>query len=307
MDFKPFQYVLKVAATGSITRAADELYMTQPALSHYISRLEKEEGFRIFDRSTTPLTLTYAGEKYVETIRRILELNDALSAELSDIRKYRSGRLTVGIPPLRGAVLLPRVIPEFLRIYPGIEIRTLEKSASDLKSDLLKGSADFIILPHTSEEDGFRSVEIYEEELFAVTSKDYLSSGCYTVNDRGARILDLDRVADKPFILLKNGHSNRTMMNVMFELHGITPKIFMEISNTNTAYGLAAAGLGIAVVPTYVVDSIRTPNPVDLYKLSENGLKWTVSALFHPDGSIGYLARQFVMIAKDVCGKEPEL
>lgn len=306
MDFKSLQYVLKIVQTGSITSAAEELYMTQPALSHYISRLEKEEGFKIFDRSTTPISLTFAGEKYVAAIRQILEVNEQLNEELSNIREHKTGRLTIGIPPMRAAAVLPKILPEFLRYYPGVEVRTIEGNAEELKENLRRGSADLIILPHPDKISEFRAIEICREELFAVTRRGYLSPEDYTVDAQGRKILKIERMKDRPFLLLKQGHANREMLDVIFRLHDMTPKIFMETDTTNTAYTLASAGLGIAVVPNYALDSILPVQPTDCYKLSAEGLKWTISALFNPEGSPSYLGKQFVLIAKDVYAAEPD-
>ena len=113
MEFNKLEYIIKVAEIGNITKAADELYMTQPALSHFLTKVEKEEGVRIFDRTSSPITLTYEGEKYVETARKILELNEQLKEERSQVTGLRKGRIRIGIPPLRAAYMLPRFLPDY--------------------------------------------------------------------------------------------------------------------------------------------------------------------------------------------------
>ena len=81
MNLREYQYVLKVAQLQNMTRAAEALYITQPSLSHYIARVEEELGVQLFNRLTTPLSLTPAGEKYVETAQMILELASGLKKD----------------------------------------------------------------------------------------------------------------------------------------------------------------------------------------------------------------------------------
>ena len=110
MDFKHYQYVLKVAELQNMTKAANELYVSQPALSHYIAKVEDELGAVLFDRNTTPLSLTPAGERYVETARMVLALNDRLRQDISDINEQKKGRVILGISHARASFFLPYVL-----------------------------------------------------------------------------------------------------------------------------------------------------------------------------------------------------
>ena len=88
MDTKQIQYILKVAECQNITRAAEQLFVSQPALSHFISKAEEELGAKIFNRGTTPLTLTQAGERYVKTAKMILSLQESLKQEIENLKDY---------------------------------------------------------------------------------------------------------------------------------------------------------------------------------------------------------------------------
>ncbi len=122
MDFKKLKYVLTVAEVQSISKAAAILYISQPSLSHVISNLEMELGIQIFNRTTTPISLTYAGERFVETAKEILNMNNKLKKEFSDISNARKGKIAIGIPSLRGSFMLPHILPVFHKEYPGIEL-----------------------------------------------------------------------------------------------------------------------------------------------------------------------------------------
>ena len=86
MDFREMLYITAVADCRSVTAAAKRLYISQPSLSYIISKVEQDVGVKLFDRRTYPLTLTYAGEKYVDTARKILLLNDNLRKDRKSTR-----------------------------------------------------------------------------------------------------------------------------------------------------------------------------------------------------------------------------
>lgn len=95
------------------------MYISQPSLSQIISKVENDLGIKLFDRTAYPITLTYAGEKYVDTARKILMMKDNLRRELTDIGNGVRGKITVGIPVERAGYMLPETLKEFRRVYPG--------------------------------------------------------------------------------------------------------------------------------------------------------------------------------------------
>ena len=117
MEYKAFQYVLKIAELGNLTKAANELYVSQPSLSHYIARVEQEVGTPLFQRGVSPMRLTPAGEKYAETARMILALDKRMQQDISDIVNQKTGIIMLGMSHARASFLLPHVMPEMHRRY----------------------------------------------------------------------------------------------------------------------------------------------------------------------------------------------
>ena len=300
MDFSKLEYIIKVAELGNITRAAGELYMTQPALSRFISRVEAEEGIRIFDRSSTPLTLTYEGERYVETAKKIIELNQLLKEEMAEVASARKGRIRIGIPPLRAADMLPKFIPAFHEEYPNVEIQTLEHNSRQIREDVLKGSVDFAVLPKLGSLDDFSCIPLCREELLLAARDGFIKQDQYHETEDGRKIIHFEKLKDVPFILLKKGHGSRGALDVLFELQDYQPTIFMETTNNETAFGLAAAGMGVAVVPISTVNTIRHDFPVQLFHLSEPGYFWEIVAIYRKDSQLSLLVRDCILLMKEV-------
>ena len=107
MNIKHAQYMLPVMQEGSITAAAKKLYISQPSLSQMIKLVETNLGTPIFNRSTDPITLTYAGEKYIEAAKQILTINNNLQKEIDEITHEDHGCLQLGIPVQRAMQVLP--------------------------------------------------------------------------------------------------------------------------------------------------------------------------------------------------------
>ena len=109
MNTDIYHYLLTVAKTRNITRAAEMLHISQPALTKAIRRQEKELGVTLFDRTTSPLTLTYAGERYLESARKLLDIGSSLREEMKNIASGAKERVRMGITVERGA---PEEAPE---------------------------------------------------------------------------------------------------------------------------------------------------------------------------------------------------
>ena len=279
MDFKQLRYILKVAETRNITKAAGELFITQPALSHYVSKVERELGTQLFDRMTTPLSLTLAGECYVETAKKILDLEQNLHEKLADIATMKQGHIVMGLPPARAAYVLPYIITEFRKKYPGVYLETMEKNSDILKEAIRSGKADFALIPMTKGMDMLDDDKELEgevlamEELYLVAHEDLLAD----VLVKPGGVVDFESIKDKPFVMLRRNRGIRKAVDAMFLQYSSKMNVAMETSSNESAYRLAAAGIGAAIVPAMTLYQVEVKPQVHIYRLSENGMKWPLS------------------------------
>ena len=125
-------YILTIAEHGNITRAAQELFISQPSLSESLNKVEQEFGRTIFDRTQEGLIPTAFGLRYLETARNILNRYKRLETDLDEYRQMRRGKLTFGIPMNLGTYLLPRVLPAFQELYPDISVQFKENNSTEL-------------------------------------------------------------------------------------------------------------------------------------------------------------------------------
>ena len=142
MVFRNYEYFVAIVQAGSLTKAAEKLYVSQPSLSQYVKRLEESLGVTLFDRSVSPLRLTYSGERYYHYVLQLMKMDEDVRREFQDIRSSVSGRLRLGVALWRGACLLPDVFPEFHRRYPQIQIDLFEGSSASLQTELQNDRLD---------------------------------------------------------------------------------------------------------------------------------------------------------------------
>jgi len=276
MDFREMHYITTVADCRSVTAAAKKLYISQPSLSYIISKVEQDVGVKLFERKTYPLTLTYAGEKYVDTARKILLLNDNLRKELMDIGLGEKGKINFGMPLERAGYMLPRVVGRFKEQYPHVELRLQESKSADLLDALLKDEINFFIAPRRQESlpIGLKAEPIYWENLYLVTSPGNVTDDMLVPGK--PHVVDMRRLKNQDYILLKRGHANRKRADEVLKRYDIVPNVLMEVSSCITAVQLADSGLGSTIVPMRALDALGGKENFCCYQYSEepDGWEW---------------------------------
>ena len=145
---KNYDYFLTIVKMGNLTRAADALYITQSSLSKYLSRLEADLNIQLFDRSSSPMVLTYAGHLYLEYVNRLLAMDSRLQAEFDEVRSETRGETTFGITSWRSSIMLPTLLPVLHDRYPHIRVNVSEGRSYTFESAMLNGQVDFCLVPY---------------------------------------------------------------------------------------------------------------------------------------------------------------
>ncbi|WP_150273625.1 LysR family transcriptional regulator [Paenibacillus tepidiphilus] len=254
MEFRQLQYALQIAAERNFSRAADKLHIAQPSLSQQLSKLEKELGVVLFQRNTSSVELTYAGQVFVEKAGSILSAVELLRQEMSDISQLRTGSVVVGSMPITGAHLLPHVLPVFKRKYADVEITLLEDTSMNLEKLTAGGQTDLSLLSLPLDMPALTYEVLGEERIdLAVPAEHPLS-----VRQSSGERTKLEELKDEPFIVLKEGQGFRTMTMELCQAAGFEPRIVFESNNMETVQSLVAAGMGVTLVPHFIARAPRS-------------------------------------------------
>ena len=297
MELRQFTYVNQVAECGSFTKAAAKLFISQPALSNYISKVEEDLGVKLFDRSTNPLKLIYAGEQYVKRANVILGQMDEMNRELRDITHHMTGRLRIGFPSERIVYMLPLILKPLKDRYPGIDVEVSTGPGNQLIADLKAGNVDFVFLPYWNPIKDVVQVEIVQEELVLVAAQGYLSENCFL--DRERKVVNWREVAKLPLITLKKGHALRFSVAVLYAHAEKKPNIFFESHSNMLSYRLAAQGLGVAIIPEITLELMEGGMEAEVYHLSVTPVQWPVMVLYREGCYIGEVEQALLDIARE--------
>ena len=298
MNLKKLNYIITIAELQSISKAASSLYISQPSLSQMVSSLEQDLGIQIFNRNTTPISLTYAGEKYIETAKEILRLSDNMKKEFCDISEMKKGKITIGIPELRGSFILPIILPDFHKKYPGIEIKIIEGNGDFLEDCLIKGKIDLVFTSFPTNDKRIKCELLYEEKVMLAAKKGALDSN-YLL-DNTSNIIDINKLDNINFILTKRGHRIRDLIDELFEQYDFKPKIFTETSNTATAFRLATCGLGVCFVSDMVINITNPIEEFDLFNITKKPIKWDIAILYLKNSYLTLAQRYLIDLSKKV-------
>lgn len=297
------EYFITIVECGSITRAAEQLFVSQPYLSQYVKRLEQKLDVELFDHSTSPLQLTYTGERYYQHLVQIRKMNDNLKKEFLDIKSELTGELRLGVALWRGACLLPDVFPEFHRKYPSVRISLCEGRSSQLISALAKDSIDIAVanIPQNLDYSKYECEIICKEKILLAaptmhpSSQKILSSCSYHGEYPIAPATILQEI---PLVLTTPGQNLTIALTHAFNTHGIDPDVLLETANLTTAINLCAKGVSCVFVPEEGARVCVHPGKVTYFYIEPLNLSWELAILYKRGTYLNSITKAFISEAK---------
>ena len=143
--FQGMHYVYEVYREMSFSKAAKNLFISQPSLSAAVKKAEAQIGFPVFDRSTNPIRLTELGEEYIRSVENIMDVEKRFCNYVDDIRGLKSGAIAIGGTNLFASYVLPPLLSRFTEQYPLIHVNLVEATTAELEERLFAGFLDLLI------------------------------------------------------------------------------------------------------------------------------------------------------------------
>ncbi|GAB3210463.1 LysR substrate-binding domain-containing protein [Marinactinospora thermotolerans] len=229
-----------VATHEHITQAADALGVPQPTVSRALARLQEELGLELLERTGRGVRLSRAGRVLLPHVRRALETLAEGAAELTDAS---AGRVTLAFPPTLGAEVVPALIRGFRARHPDVRFALIQDVWAAAMHHLRDGSVDLALTSPLPAEPGLDTRVLHTQPLRLVVPDSHPLNG----RERVA----LRAVAREDFIALKPGRGLRHLTDDLCHRAGFAPRVAFEGDDIDTARGLVAAGLGVAVLPPH--------------------------------------------------------
>lgn len=243
MEWQQFEYFQVVARMEHITRAAETLSISQPALSRSIARLEEELGVPLFERQGRTIRLNHYGELFLKRVDRIMKEFQEGKQEIQDLLDPGYGEVSVGFMPTLGTYLIPNLISSFQVDYPNVNFRFKQNPNDSLLAQLESGEIDFCLVSSIEDNPQVQWIQLWSEELFIIVPSHHRLAHYESIT--------LQEIADEPFVLLEKGNGLRGITDQLFQEAGISPKVTFEGAEVHTIVAFVAAGLGVTLIPDF--------------------------------------------------------
>ena len=305
MNLKQIQCCLELYYAKNYHTAARNLFVTQPALTQQIQRIEAELGVQIFNRSGKTVSVTREGEAVIAAFQSMQHSYSQLEARIADAKSLRRSHLTIGVPPIRALQFLPVILPAFRRRYPYIELSVQETASMQLAEDLKNGTVDLGFMLFEEAARGMDFLPLVREERFLITMNGSESDQKYRENTILKHPLDIELLKDEPFILLPKESNSRKQAELLFQRFGIHPPIIFEAQTAELAIALASQGMGNSIATGIALYFARDRYQPRCYSLSHVMSPFRAGIVIHPEHYRSAAMEVFISFCRETLEKYP--
>ena len=300
---RKLDYLLKIAETRSITSAARALYISQPALSQFVSSLEKEYDTKIFEYENGKLTPTYTGELIIDSFKQRKLLESNLQRELNDARQSKSGRISIGISNGRAPMFLSIVLPDFKKEYPNIQLTINTKSENGFEGMVTAGNLDLAFVMDQADVPAKVKAGLVYEPLFdyycllAAPPSHPIAAKAREIPDWRLRPpVDLNDFKDEPFIQTIPSDRHRQWEENIIKPYNFHPKHTILLTEESAVFSLVQADLGFALIQDHVAFSYRKGA---FFRLDRDNSKATLCVIYRKGFVLSKAMQYFIDLVKE--------
>ena len=236
IDFELLKIFYEVAKEENITRASEKLFISQPAVSQSIKKLENELGGVLFNRNNKGLSLTEEGKSFFEYVKRAIEMIEKGQDEFVNFKGLKSGRVKIGISTMLAKQILIKPLIRFHKDYSNIKIEILNGLTKDLIDELEKGNLDIVIFSENINSGNLDSIVIKECHHCFIYNKDF-----YKFDD----VTSLKQLENTPLILQRKSSNTRDMFDKLAKEYGLNFNNVTEVVSQELVKTLTECGLGV--------------------------------------------------------------
>ena len=309
-------YILAVAEHSNVSKAAEALGISQPALSAHIKKIEDQIGIVIFDRSVKPMAITDAGKLYIEYLTKKENLDRTFRDQLSDLNELKKGRLILGGASFFNVSYYPKVIAAFTEKYPGIEIKVVDGSVPEITRMAAEHKLDLFISPSWDMDDTCQYEKVAAEKIFLCVPEQFeinkelqeyripaeVVTGGRTdqwIAEHTGKIRpDFTKFSGEKFIWLEENQHIGNILTELFKRHGMTPDKSISVTQTMTSFGLTLSGAGISLITEGSLKTGMHKN-LALYLIDEELGQRDMYLAYPRNKYLSGAAKEFIRIFKE--------
>lgn len=249
MDFHQLQGFVQVAQEGSFTRAAEKLYLTQPALSQQVKALEVELGVSLFERRNRQIYLTEVGHRVLQRAQEMLAMVEQIRQDVAAYQGVQTGRVQIGTSDTTCLYVLPSLIQSFRHQFPNIDIHLTNKPSVEVAALLREGLVDFGIVTMPLKAPDLEMQRLAWREDVIICHPSHPLAQYSQEGDSHVLPAELGKYT---LLLLEEGSTSRSLLNQLFIEAAISPQV-MDLGSIEVIKRYVEVDLGISVVPKVAV------------------------------------------------------
>lgn len=249
MNTKQLPYIIAIAETGSLSKAAIKLGISQPALSKYITGLEAETGLRMFVREKQRMLPTEAGAAYIDTAHKIMNVQQQTHNAIVGLFVHDRKCLRIGVTPHRGAQQVAIIQPHLIKQFPEYELVTHESYNQSLKDKTRSGELDLSFITLFKEEAGLHHLCLFAEEAVLSVPAFHKLAELGSQNAECARRIDIARFQDSPFVFAGEQTSVGQILEHTTREAGFEPVAVFRANNILAVVEMIRSGAGVGLIP----------------------------------------------------------
>lgn len=301
MDVRQCRYLIKIAECGSISKASEELFISQSGLNQQLARIEDSLGVKIFERSTHYLRITEAGEVVLDFAKSMVKKENQMMNLLKDTVDGTAGEIKINLAMEQGVQLFCAVYPEFHRVYPKVYLKIADHIVYDQYDMLMKDKLDIgMVMISRREIPEFEYIHLaYERFLLGIPETHPLAEDKYESDNGDYPEICLEKCRDEYFSLMFSGSTMRQVIDPCFEAAGFTPKILFESRTNHIVALMVSNGICLTILPE---SQARLYENIKWFRLPGDP-EWESCLIYHKDNPPRQAGRYFIKLAQEYANR----
>lgn len=311
--FTKYEYVYAVYKAGNFTKAAENLFISQPSLSVAIQKIENKVGAPLFERTGGGVKLTEIGKEYINCAEKIMSQQKDFINRINDIYQMNTGKIIVGGTNYLSSFVLPRIINNFSVLHPKIIVTLVEANSKSIREMLDSETIDIAIDSFDENMSVYDGFSLVNERILLCVPREYeinnnleeyrinpqdIYKGTIEINS--VPTIPIEVFKDVPFVLLKNGNDMYDRAMRIFNNGGIVPHISFSVDQLNISYALTETGMGCCFATDTLFRYGKFNDNVWLYNVSEEHGSRSLYIAHKKNKYCTRTMSEFMRVAKEV-------
>lgn len=297
MNLKQVEAFVEVAEGGSFSKAAKNLYLTQPTISAHISALEKELGVRLFVRNTKEVSLSAEGHTLYRYARQMIDLEKRIEEEFGDRRKLGKQCVTIAASTIPSQYLLPRILARFNEKYPGEQLKILESDSARVVNQVVEHMVDIGFTGTVLEKKHCKYIPFYKDELTIITPNTKI------FQERAKNPSDISWVLEEPLIMREEGSGTRKEAEKQLRSAGIRLEylnVIASIENQETIKKSVCGGMGISIMSKLAVADKVGDGSVLAFAIPGADKGRDINVVYNKNYQLSVSAERFLKVVREI-------